>query len=266
MFCRRARSWISLALDGRLPPNRTVALEEHLERCAACRAHRADLVVARRLLSATAPRLSERFEWRLQLRLNQTLREAARTELSPWARRQGGWQGWLGVAGFGAAASLALIMLALRLPTTIHQPRGAVPLAYQEATTAAPSPREGARPQAADLGAGEPERESLRVTDTAGDPTRTALGSPQRPLLWNGGALGRTVDLGGGRADEGRGFFPPAAWSGRSLEDLRMISQLRDENQRLRLSLTMAQREVLLLKAQLDTAGGARDDRIEAAR
>jgi anti-sigma factor RsiW len=73
MFCRRARNWISLALDGALPPDRTVALTRHLESCPACREYERDLQTGRRLLAASAPQLSEGFEWRLQLRLSRTL-------------------------------------------------------------------------------------------------------------------------------------------------------------------------------------------------
>ena len=79
MLCRTARQLISQEMDGMLPAEKTPAFEEHLGRCGDCRDYRAELGLGRRLLQATAAEPVDSFEWKLQLRLNRALQEAAAT-------------------------------------------------------------------------------------------------------------------------------------------------------------------------------------------
>jgi hypothetical protein len=239
MLCRRARNWISLAMDGELPPDRTVALTEHLERCEHCRAYRDDLQIGRRLIAATTPAVADNFEWRLQLKLSQTLQGAAKSIASPFAPPLPGLARWASMAGLATAAGVALVFAASALlgPTTspvllTSGERGGQPMAQAVDT----------RPAATPIGAG-----SGVVTSTAGAANRTALtggGLPWHPR--QGIGLGEQVTS-----------FTGGTWSGTSMSDLRTITSLREENQRLRAALSVAQREVEFMKTQLDTTDRA---------
>ena len=110
MRCGKARTMINLSLDGGLPPEQTPNLDEHLARCSDCRAHRSDLETGRRMIRATSAEPSDSFEWKLQLKLNQALQEAAATS-SPWESSQHRpWFGWFRTFGFSTAAGLALVL------------------------------------------------------------------------------------------------------------------------------------------------------------
>lgn len=257
MLCYRARNWISLALDGALPPDRTLALSRHLERCAGCRDHERDLKLGRRLVAATAPRLSDKFEWRLQLKLNRTLQEAARQATSPWEAAPVGPGAWWRAAGLATAGGLALVA-ALTLfvlpdrPVDLGPPApaGAVGSAPLAAVTPPPSASTAALPR-------RPAAGPATVTATAGDPTRTPVLGGSRRFLLDGDGQGRSVGLlmpGGSGA---RPLVEKEAWSGSSLEDLRSIASLREQNRRLRDMLAQSQRHLVLLQAQLDTSRAA---------
>lgn len=74
MRCERARKWISDDLDGRLAKRRAVALEIHVQSCAACLAYRGDvaLIQARSRAQAApclAPEEWSRFERDLEREL-----------------------------------------------------------------------------------------------------------------------------------------------------------------------------------------------------
>jgi len=259
MLCRRARDWISLSLDGMLPPDRTVALLAHLERCAACRAVREELQLGQRLLAATAPRLSDNFEWRLQLKLNQTLQEAARAATSPFAAPEPGWRRWVqgaalaSVGGVGLVVALSIFLMPARhvVPMLVSAPAGGPALvtpAGGEARTAALAdvPRDGG------------------VTATAGDPTRTSLRPGARAVSAVAGGVGRDVDL-RFPATPG-GLFGREGWSGGNVDDLRTISHLREQNRRLRDALTQAQRDAGLLRAQMEMRRTAAEDSAATAQ
>ncbi|MFH1845719.1 MAG: hypothetical protein ABIF77_21260 [bacterium] len=120
MRCGRAREWLSLTMDSQLPPDKTISLEGHLEKCTGCRSYRDDLLLGQRLLRATEPEVSENFEWRLQLKLNQTLQEAAQSATLPWENPRWSLSRWLGTVGVSMAVSCAVIvaLAMLVLPTS----------------------------------------------------------------------------------------------------------------------------------------------------
>lgn len=250
MLCRRSRAWISLALDGVLPPDRTVALTAHLERCAGCRAHREDLLLGRRLLAATTPRPSENLEWRIQLKLNQALQEAARAASSPLAEPAPGLGRWWRLAGAAAVAGLALTLAAANwllppLPTAPERP--ALVAAGPEPAGAPVEVRGPVLPEAPEVAARSPGRDSAgSVGSTAGDADRTSYIGAGPSLLWRGqprdGMLGRPASE-----------TTRIGWSGSSLDDLRTITALREANQRLRAQLSISQRQIESLRAQLDS-------------
>jgi len=108
---------ISLEMDGLLPHEQTPHLERHLTGCDVCRDFRADLLLGARMLQATGAEPSDAFEWKLQLKLNQALQEAAGARV-PWDEAPGRFSfGW--VRGFalssvaGLAATLALAVWVL---------------------------------------------------------------------------------------------------------------------------------------------------------
>ena len=253
MLCRRARDWISLSLDGMLPPDRTVALLAHLERCAGCRAWREEVQLGQRLLAATAPRLSENFEWRLQLKLNQTLQEAARAATSPFAAPEPGWRRWFQGAALASVGGVAVVVA---LSLFLLPPRRPAPtfLALPSVPSSVVTPADGdSRVIAATAGAG-----TGTVTATAGDATRTSLRPGRRALSPVAGGIGREVDL-RFPATPG-GLFGREGWSGGNVDDLRTIIHLREQNRRLRDALTQAQRDAGLLRAQMESRQTAAGD------
>lgn len=117
MKCNKAQEWISLQLDGQLAAQHVVVLQEHLDACADCRLYCDDLLVGRRMLMATTATLPDNFDWKLQLRLNQVMREAAREVRIPWRLPLTGWRRWISRAGFSAVLGLtAVLLVALVLP------------------------------------------------------------------------------------------------------------------------------------------------------
>ncbi len=75
--CRRARSWISRALDDDLGETERVRLSEHIGGCAECRRHQEVLEQGRQWMRAAEAEPSENFEWKVQLGIQKALREQA---------------------------------------------------------------------------------------------------------------------------------------------------------------------------------------------
>jgi len=237
MRCTKAREWLSLDLDGRIPPDKTISLEEHLANCGECRQYHADLQLGSRLLRATEPALPENFEWRLQLKLNQTLQEMARQATLPWDEPERTSWRWLRNFGLSAAGGLAIAAALAFLVVPQLTGNGAR--------------LTGTLDRAPVTTYGEAQDLTAAVTAT-GDLTR-------RPLIpttqrWNSTPNWQSVSQG-----TGIGLLNPdrsellSGWSSNSLNDLRTITTLRDENQRLRTRLTQANRDLILLQRQLDT-------------
>jgi hypothetical protein len=227
MRCGKVRDWLSLALDGQLPPDRTLSLEEHLQRCSACREYREDLEQGRRLLRATEPPLPAGFEWRLQLKLNQILQEAAQEAVLPW--HDPGWRRgrWFAVAGGAAAAGLAAVLaLALLIPPA-----------------SAPNGGAGAR-----LATGG-ESTSPAVGRVANSATRLPLVTRNG----SGGFASLPVDTRSRRPAARTGDPLGGFWEQSSLQDLKTIAELRQRNQQLLMVYELTRRELQTLKASLDS-------------
>jgi hypothetical protein len=227
MRCTKAREFISLDLDGQLPPDRAAGLTGHLDLCGECRGFREDLAAGRRLLAATEPQLSENFEWRLQLRLNQTLAQAAAQAIHPWQDRRAGRGAWW--RNFGAAAAVGMAaVLAVAMMVGPRQPQpGAAGPALPAALTGA--------------AAGGGDRLDL---DPRGGWSGLGAGSGQRAVSTQGAAplLG------------GRPAWLDRNWSYRSVDDLRDQTRLQQENRQLRSQVLLMQRQLRSLQSQLDTA------------
>lgn len=230
MRCGSAREWLSLAMDGQLPPDRTISLEKHLQQCAECHSYREDLQVGQRLLRATEPQLSENFEWRLQLKLNQTLREAARTAVLPWETRPTGLRRWFGSVGLATAGSLAAVLLVGLL---VLPPSGRLSPADSPGGSSFVSSEVPATPETGTIGG-----DRGRIDDL--------------PNYLDG--AGRLVNT--GTTNGGRSYHRPtmpSPWSGFPGNDLRTITNLRAENRLLRKALYQTQHELTTLKALLDS-------------
>ena len=221
MRCNKAREYISRELDALLPPDATGKLRDHLDGCAECREFRADILLGQRLLSVTEPKLPDNFEWKLQLRLNQALQQAAGEHAYPWPEeRVDRWAAW---RNFGAASAVGLAaVLALAMFFGPVSP--------------------GQSPQSASV-------------------AHTMVGGSDRLPLFQpgGGGLSRQatqlpVSTAGAGASRRTGDYLDRGWSGTSSEDLITIYRLRAENQRLSSRLLQYQRVNEMMRAQLDTS------------
>jgi len=251
MNCRKARQWISLERDGQLEHRHVSALQGHLAGCQDCQEYRRDLDLGLRMLAATEPELPETFDWKLQLRLNQTLREAAGARSYPWDEREAGWRSWLGRAGLSAALGLAAVLAVAMLA-----PNQLAPVLGGDGATVASAPQNARLP--------------LQVSSPA-EPLFDATRRPITPGLGQLGDLGdrlqRRVSSNGlnsaGLAERGLGA---GYWSGANERDLLRIHQLEQDLETLRRRLAAKDRTITLLRAELDSLKTrAVDTRREAA-
>lgn len=229
MRCNKAKDFLNRELDEQLPPVATGDLREHLDACAECREYHDDLLMGRRLLAATEPTLPENFDWKLQLRLNQALRQRAGETAYPWDETATDRWHWLRNFSASAAVGLAAVL-------TVAMVLGPVPI-YREQPVPTTQQLDGTARTAGSLDRGSltPENRISGLYDRG----------VQRPVAtggsrWSDGTRTRSLDLG---------------WSGDRIEDLRTIQRLRAANQQLNRRAIFYQREVQRLRAQLDTTG-----------
>ena len=224
MRCNKAQEYLGLDLDGVLPPDATGPLTSHLDACGECRQFREDLLMGRRILKATEPELPENFDWKLQLRLNQALKETAGEVAYPWEETPGDRWRWMRNFGSAAAVGMAAVLaLAIFTGPTQQSP---MPAAYDQVVSFQGSDRLPIH-QKYDFGSG------LTRQVSGGSPlTQPAVNS-------------RALDKG---------------WSGQQMNDLRTIQSLREKNRRLSTMLYQTQRQNIWMRAQLDTSlGGTLD-------
>jgi len=230
MRCSKAHEYLSMEMDGILPADATVDLEKHLDSCSECRQYREEIRLGSRFLAATAPSLSENFDWKLQLRLNQTLKETAGEVAYPWTERSLDRWGWFRSFGTAAAMGMAAVLaLAVFLGPIgdSHQSRAIVPVSAGTHLGGDRLPLENSF---------QPGRGLIRPVSSR---------SPFQNFL------PRSASLGSG-------------WSGQDIEDLRTIYRLRSENEKLGKMLFHTQRQLQLMRAQLDsTAKNALDLNVE---
>jgi hypothetical protein len=216
MRCNKAREFVNRELDAILPPDATGDLLDHLDACADCRTYREDLLVGQRLLKATEPALPDNFEWKLQLKLNRALQEAAGEALYPWEEEQP--DRWLWWRNFGAATAVGLAaVLALAMV----------------------------------FGPVEPARRGTGPAPVVAASDRLPLFQPSTGGLYRPAA--QPVSRTGRAISTGR--YVDGGWTGSATEDLRTIQRLKAENRRLTSTLLQVQRLNASLRAQLDTTG-----------
>lgn len=231
MRCHKVKDYISQEMDEHLPPDVTVDLTDHLDTCADCREFRDDLLLGRRIMSATAPVLPDNFEWKLQLKLNQTLQRTAGESAYPWTETD--QDKWRWIRNFGAAASVG--MAAVLALAVFFGPANGPGEAVQGVS---PGGSLGVD-QSTSTGAGDSDRLPLFVDRSrrvglygAGTQRPVATGASSRPST-------------GGLFDRG--------WSGHDMEDLRTIQRLRIQNGQLNRDLFRQQQMIQGMRAQLDT-------------
>jgi hypothetical protein len=236
MKCNKAKEWLSLEMDGRLAPQYVPPLQQHLSGCDACRAYRDDLQISRRLVQATGPTLSDSFDWKLQLRLNRALREAARDASAPWPQPAVGWRHWLLRAGFSATLGLSAVLVVALL-----SPAGLAPLTAGERAIAQPAP-------------------SPRLPVQVAAPTEPFFDTTRRPL----DASFEITRQRGGLGLQQRavtGGLSGSYWSGTNERDLLRIRQLEQDLEAMRRRLLVRDRQVKLLEAKLDSLAAPAVDR-----
>ena len=104
MRCSKARELISDALDARLDESRGIDLTRHLDGCADCQQHQAVLERGQSLLRASLAETSDNFEWKVQLKIQQALREKAAGN-----EPASGWSFWR--PALASAAGVALVVV-----------------------------------------------------------------------------------------------------------------------------------------------------------
>lgn len=241
MLCTTAKRLISQQMDGMLPAEKTPAFEEHLGRCAGCREYRAELGLGRRLLQATAAEPTDAFEWKLQLRLNRALQEAAAARTVPWEDAPHGaarwWRGFAAssLAGVAVTALVAVLLWpeGPRTPATSSRPAATLAAVAEPSATPTPSTR-----LVTDL--------SDRLPLSGNRVRGASLGGGSL----NGGFLGRPVSQ--SLLSE---RLQPVSLSSGKLAGLDEIAALRAENNRLRAGLIGLRDENKTLKALLAARG-----------
>lgn len=238
MRCNNAQEYLSLKIDGVLPPEKAGKLELHLEECSDCREFYEDLVLGLRMLAATEPDLPENFDWKLQLKLNQALKDAVGETTYPWEERSSSRLRWF--QNFGAAAAVgmaAVLALAIFAGPTLT------------GSDSSPGRTLNTRPTVA---AGVPWQGGNR--EASGD--RLSL----QPMFQSSGGL-----YGGGSQHSVSSAIPGMtragssslnrALQGSNLKEQRTIKNLRSQLQYQNRILYQYQQEVKSLRAHLDTTG-----------
>jgi hypothetical protein len=240
MKCSKIQEWISLEMDDQLPPEHVADLQDHLESCDECRGFRDDLQVGLRMLHATDPELPDNFDWKLQLRLSQTLRETARDQQFPWQDTAPGWRRWTARAGVSAAVGLAAVLAVAMV----------APGRFVTATDQGGS---------ASLGTDQPLRLPIQTTasvDPVFDASRRPLdrvGSPFAGSTRPG--LQQRVSTRSGLVDS-RGFAD-SQWGGFRDADLLRLRQLEQELQAMRRQMQAKDWQIGMLQDRLDSLTAA---------
>jgi hypothetical protein len=217
-------------MDELLPPAVTGDVTGHLDSCAECRDFRDDLRLGRRAILATTPELPENFEWKLQLKLNQALQQAAGESVLPWVETDPDKGRWL--RNFGAAAAVGMAAV-LALAMFLGPVGGPV-----------------------DDGSSRLDGGSPALVQS---PLKVPAGADRLPLIGGrakGGGLystgiQRSVSAGGTSRSSSPIF--DRGWSGHDVEDLRTIQRLRLQNSHLSRLLTLQQQQISGMRALLDT-------------
>ncbi len=226
MNCNHAKRDILLSLDGCLPPNRALDLENHLNECADCAEESAEQFKLQQILNIPGRELPDNFEWKLNLQLNRALynREGHEWIEEPQHRR---WYK-LFIPYFVTSFSVAALVAFVLVSDVFQQNDVPVFNSNNGQNLAGVTP----------------------VSSTAGDTDRLTLGTPTKSSFFsNNNRVGSTT-VSSPIADY---KWKQKSWSGKELEDLRTITSLRNQNKILSAALKHAQLENEHLKELLQT-------------
>jgi hypothetical protein len=202
MRCSKARELISDSLDSRLDESRGLELSRHLDDCADCRTHESVLQAGQALLRQDLVEPSENFEWKVQLKIQQALRDKVVAE-EPLT----GWRFWRPALASASSVALVVVMAGAFLLSQDSDPGSpsspspvadfAAPrnLALQEAQPAEPDLSGAVRSQplrvnAASGGFG------IRTVADEGFVNQSPFPDPQRvPVRWLQEGDGQTIEV-----------------------------------------------------------------------
>jgi hypothetical protein len=123
MKCSQAKLFISWAKDEPLPEYERARLETHVQVCNPCASYRTRLLEGRELFARAMAAPAENFEWKVQLKIQQALREAAARGL-PARERSRFWLPASLTAATTALAVVAIGGLVSREPDSGRRPTG----------------------------------------------------------------------------------------------------------------------------------------------
>jgi len=226
MNCNHAKRDILLSLDGCLPPNRALDLENHLNECADCAEESAEQLKLQQILNLPGRELPDNFEWKLNLQLNRSLynREGHEWIAEPQQRR---WYKLFVpyfVTSFSVAALVAFVLV-----SDLSQ-QNEIPIFSSDN--------------------GQNLASLTPVSSTAGNTDRLTLGTPAKSSFFSNNNRVGSSTVSNHVADY---KWKQKSWSGKELEDLRTITSLRNQNKILSAALKHAQLENENLKELLQT-------------
>ena len=212
MRCSNARELISDALDARLDESRGIKLTRHLDGCVDCEQHQAVLERGHALLRAGLVETSDNFEWKVQLKIQQALREkvAVREPVS-------GWSFWRPALASAAGVAMVVVFggglfLAQDARSPVADLSGAsAPGLVAESSVSSPSPVEP------DLSGGV-RRQPLKINTASGGfgirtvadegfIKRSPLADPVGVNQWRQDGIGETFDVRIVIGENGQGYY-----------------------------------------------------------
>ena len=217
MRCSKARELISDALDARLDESRGIDLTRHLDGCTDCQKHQAVLGQGQALLRADLVETSDNFEWKVQLKIQQALREKAAGK-----EPVSGWRFWRPALASAAGVALVVVLAGgvflvqeSASPVADLSP-ASVPVLVAESSSTESSPAEP------DLSGGV-RRKPLKInTASGGFGIRTVadqgfiksspLADPPAAGRWGQNGLGGAYNVGIVIGENGRGYFMVDHW------------------------------------------------------
>jgi hypothetical protein len=212
MRCSKARELISDVLDARLDESRGIKLTRHLDDCADCQQHQAVLERGQALLRANLVETTDNFEWKVQLKIQQALREKAAAK-----EPASGWSFWR--PALVSAVGVALVVVfagGMFLTQEPGRPAGdispaSVPAFVAESSVSSPSPVEP------DLSGGV-RRQPLKINTASGGfgirtvadegfIKRSPLADPVGTTQWRQEGIGETFDVRIVIGKNGQGYY-----------------------------------------------------------
>jgi hypothetical protein len=230
MNCYSAKKDILLSIDGCLPPDRAINLEDHLNTCAECAEESSEQHKLQQIVNISGRELPDNFEWKLNLQLNRAIYNR---DAYQWIEQSNKKQWYkIFIPYFASGITVAVLMAVLLIPGLFNN--NGLPSYDNRGGVNMPS--------------------LATVSNSAGNnDRRTLMPQPGSSLFSRNQNIGNTVSS----KPITDYKWERKSWSGKELEDLRTISTLRNQNRLLNAALKHAQLENDQLKELLQ---GSEDD------